>query len=117
MDILLNIGLARPDGGHSDASTVLRTLRARGFHHTDAKLHVSNTEETVVAKLESTDAPIRQVRQQLYYVANDLGQDCIAVLFDDAAGEPEGALIGPRAAAWGEFDPAQFLLLDGTRLG
>ena len=117
MDILVNIGLARPDGGHSDASTVFRALRARGFHHTDAKLHVSDSEETVVARLESTDAPLRQVRQQLFYVANDLGQDCIAVLFDDAAGEPEGALIGPRAHAWGEFNPAFFLLLDGSRLG
>lgn len=116
MDILINIGLARPDGRHSDASTVIRALRARGFHHTEAKLHVSNTEETIVAKLESTDAPIRQVRQQLYYVASDLGQDCIAVLFDDAAGEPVGTLVGPRCHKWGAFDPAQFLLLDGSRL-
>lgn len=125
MNVLINIGLAKPDGSHMAASTALAAVRARGLNWDEAKLHTSSTEETVVLKLV-IDEPLvtrtlgvnvrRSFTRSIGYVANDLGQDCIAVLFDDDAGEPEGALIGPRAAAWGQFDPAQFLLLDGSRL-
>jgi hypothetical protein len=41
----------------------------------------------------------------LYGVANSLGQDCIAVMYEDG----NGACIGPRADRW-PFDPKSFNL-------
>lgn len=41
----------------------------------------------------------------LYGVANSLGQDCIAVLYEDGAGR----CVGPRADRW-PFDPQHFNL-------
>lgn len=46
--------------------------------------------------------PLRD--EEVYRIAERLGQDCIAVR--DRRG---GRLIGPRAAAWGPFDPSRFL--------
>lgn len=43
----------------------------------------------------------------------ELKQDCIAVYRELTGG---GALVGPRADAWGPFNPEYFLLLDGRRL-
>jgi hypothetical protein len=45
--------------------------------------------------------------------ANELGQECIALYYP---GAEFGQLIGPRAAAWGEFNPEFFLMPDGTRM-
>lgn len=73
MDFLVNIGLARPDGGQNSASTTLRTLRERlGSSHTAARLHVSDTEETVVAKFDRTVEYAkgrREIERQLGFVA------------------------------------------------
>ena len=49
----------------------------------------------------------------LYRVAQRLQQDCIAV-YDETL--QRGQLVGPRASAWGTFNPSFFLNLDGTRL-
>lgn len=114
MDVLINISLARPDGLQMAASTALKALRERlGCTHDAARLHVSDSEETIVVRYGHTLAyakGYRWIAQQVGFVANDLGQDCIAFLY-----EGKGQLVGPRCAT-DEFNPTKFLLLDGTRL-
>lgn len=39
-------------------------------------------------------------------ISEVFNQDCVAVLYDDG----EGKLVGPRAEAWGEFNPSYFTL-------
>lgn len=44
------------------------------------------------------------LQQDLFTLARETRQDCIAVVNADG----KGRLIGPRAAAWGEFNPEYF---------
>lgn len=108
MEVILNIGLDSVNG-NVGIGTALRQLHNGGFVTLDYAVHYSDTERTLVARCETggmVETPVR-------HLATVLGQDCIAVwlpLFQ------RGELYGPRAAAWGEFNPEFFLQLDGTRL-
>ena len=68
----------------------------------------SATEKTVVAQY--TD--VKEVLSQLYLLAHDLGQDCIAYSVQDGDGKPlGGALVGQYAHEWnyGIFDAGYFI--------
>jgi hypothetical protein len=49
----------------------------------------------------------------LHQLAEELHQDCIAVLFDCDTGF--GELVGPRSEVYGKFDLAKFERLDRKR--
>ncbi len=57
--------------------------------------------------------PAGAFENTIYDLALLLNQDAIAVYLPDFG---HGALIGPRAEAWGNFNPEFFLLPDGSRL-
>jgi len=120
MAYILNIGLARKGNSNIGLGTVLRELVQSGFIVGAYKVCVSDTEATVVAEVALQVAPSRSATFQeackpLHHLAVLLGQDCIAIAnYYEKYGE--GALIGPRADKWGEFNPEYFLLLDGSRL-
>jgi hypothetical protein len=65
----------------------------------------SATEPTLVADVDGLNA------SGAYAVAEHLKQDAVAT-WDGR----DGFLIGPSAHAWGSFDPAFFLGLDGRAL-
>ena len=108
MKTILNIGLAREGNKNIGVGTVLRELGQRGFQLYEYLIWHSATEVTVVAEVEANMST-----SPFYYLAQVLGQDCIAVYRPDLQ---KGRLIGPKAEAWGEFNPEFFIQLDGTRL-
>ena len=68
----------------------------------------SATEKTVVAQYED----VREVVSELYELAHELGQDCIAYSIQDDDGNVlGGALVGKYAHEWnhGIFDAAYFI--------
>ena len=106
MTALVNIGLASK-AGPIPARIALGTLAAiGGASIAAASVQQSDSEPTLVAELRR---PLTAAAA--FAVAERLHQDCIAQ-FDGR----DGYLIGPNASAWGEFDPAFFLTLDGSRL-
>lgn len=108
---ILNIGLNTTDGAIT-IEEARKTLRAYGFSILREALLESDTEPTLVAEVATGFATTLTVLQLLYQVSEELKQDCIAV-YRELTG---GALVGPRADAWGPFNPEYFLLLDGRRL-
>ena len=108
---ILNIGLNTADGAIA-VEEARKTLRAYGFSILREALLESDTEPTLVAEVATRFATTITVLQPLYQVSEELKQDCIAVY----RGLTGGALVGPRADAWGPFNPEYFLLLDGRRL-
>ena len=109
---ILNIGLNTADGAIA-IEEARKVLRAYGFSILREALLESDTEPTLVAEVATGFATTLTVLQLLYQVSEELKQDCIAVYRGLTRG---GALIGPRAAEWGPFNPEFFLLLDGRRL-
>ena len=109
---ILNIGLNRASGGVVTPEQARQVLRAYGFSILREALLESDTEPTLVAEVATGFATTLTVLRLLHRVAEELDQDCIAV-YRELTG---GALIGPRADAWGPFNPEYFLLLDGRRL-
>ena len=106
MKVTLNIGLARNDGrDDNSAGDTLSVLFAGGWLDKVYQLRIatSETERTLVIQCEAGGGPLGF---GLYPVADSLAQDCIAVRNDDTG---EGALLGPQAAKWGEFNPDYFL--------
>lgn len=108
---ILNIGLNTAVGAITP-DEARETLRAYGFSILRDAVLESDTEPTLVAEVATGFATALTVLQLLYQVSEELKQDCIAV-YRELIG---GALIGPRAAEWGPFNPEFFLLLDGRRL-
>jgi hypothetical protein len=107
-NLLLNIGLARGDGGNISVGTVLREVYQAGKLVTYAAHH-SDTEQTVIAFVSiEGDYPAK-----INHLCVLWGQDCIAAYNPVTKA---GELIGPKAAEWGEFNPEFFVLLDGSRL-
>lgn len=112
MRMLLNVGLEQ--GSTGTFNSVDDTLAVLGMH-VHVRYHAlveSDTEPTVVVLAEDSIGPT-SVRGALYAVAQALGQQAIAV-WDPMT--QRGALVGPQADAWGEFNPAFFILPSGRRL-
>lgn len=102
----VNVGLNTPDGRGITAEDVRVALRDTGVRIVKDAVHQSDTEETVVAKLNRALTP-----EEAHALAERLHQDAIAQTVGDA-----GELHGPKAADWRPFDPAHFLTLEGKRL-
>lgn len=106
---LLNIGLhvgQAPYLTYLPVFSALRTVRHHGGVFRDSAVRKSGTEDTLVIDL---DEPLNA--RVLAELSSALNQEAIAQ-WSSRGGE----LRGPKAEAWGEFDPSQFLLLDGRRL-
>jgi hypothetical protein len=112
MEVIINVGLAVGTNGNIGFGTVLRELAQAGFTVRRYNLLHSETEPTIVARavFPGNDTHLHRMAAA---VALLLSQDCIAVYVPTTG---NGFLAGPRAAAWGVFDPTQFILPDGTRL-
>lgn len=117
MIIELNIGLNVTNGDNSVHGRISRHGRALQFLRNSAylasvsgtRLVQSATEETLVVKLTLDTWSIAETRQELFELAQFLEQDCVAVYNPSAF---SGELVGPNAAAWGEFNPEFFLRYD-----
>ena len=116
MRFILNIGLAgvlpRVDYRNrpmTPAEVAFDAVKALNFKTWSCTLLQSDTEPTIVVSANHTG----DVAACTNWLAEKLNQDCIAVF--DTEGDKTG-LYGPRAAAWGDFNPEFFLLADGTRL-
>lgn len=112
MKLILNIGLARAGKPDIGPCTALRVLREAGFLVEASKLEQSDTERTLVAVVERRNLTDRFGHR----VAQALEQDCIAAYNPAIKGRVAGSLLGPKAAAWGAFNPAFFIMPDGRRL-
>lgn len=114
MIIELNIGLNVTSGDNSVHALISRQIRALQFLRNSAyltnvlnnRLARSETEETLVVKLNASSGAENRIRQELFELAEYLEQDCIAVY--NATGW-SGELVGPNAAAWGAFNPDYFI--------
>ena len=119
MTIILNIGLARNDNqpNHTQLE-VINELTRSGLPVRTCVVVQSETEMTAVVRLAYagvTRHSAGSLRHTLHLVACFLHQDCVAV-YDERAAGSGGYLVGPRASAWGEFNPTLFLLEDGRPL-
>lgn len=113
MDLILNIGLNSRTNGNIGTGTVIREViscfgaAAVTFKHSD-------TELTCIACVSvNPDLRFDNLENRIHALARLLGQECIAAWVPFSQ---RGFLIGPNAKAWGEFNPAFFILPDGTRL-
>ena len=115
MEVILNIGLAREGASDIAKNAVINETDAafRGAAYV-YRFHESDTETTAVVYADDNGLDANQVSLIVDRLARKLGQDCIAVYYPEAG---HGALVGPNAAKWGEFNPSFFLLRDGSRLG
>ncbi len=96
-----NIGLNVTDKEPNTVEHVLSTLKAAGIEPDRYEVKQSGTEPTLVAQIPKTDdATVAKI-------SDALSQDAIAVQNPDGSGK----LLGPRAAAWGDFNPEFFLPL------
>ncbi len=112
-NFILNIGLNSETDGPITPARALAALMANDIRIESDVVLNSDTEPTLVATVTMYDFPALCWRK-LHQVANDLHQDCIAAWNPESM---KGALIGPRAAKWGDFNPALFIMPDGSRLG
>ena len=111
--MILNIGLDVATGGRLCVSDVAAVLHQHHVPVLAIREHHSDTEATAVVRLSCMPEVIAAAMAAAYGIAEDLGQDCIAIYNPLIA---VGQLIGPRADKWGMFDPSCFLLPDGSRL-
>lgn len=105
MNALINIGLRR--GRYGADVPMAEVLEAMKEVDVDLMKHAevpadANSEPTCIAFVERANPA------KLYRLSEMLGQDCIAVYNLDNC---EGRLIGPDAAAWGEFNRDYFKVL------
>lgn len=112
MDFILNIGLKSDTLGDISVALAKQMLWAADLLIKIETVVQSDTEPTLVVMVTSINGPAFTLAN-LRQLAIDLGQDCIAVYRPQVG---RGALIGPKAAEWGPFNPQYFFLLDGTRL-
>ena len=113
MIIELNIGLNVTNGDNSDefrahrATTALKALACGAYTQNilGSRRAQSGTEDTLIVKLSVSSGSEQRLRQELFGLSEFLLQDCIAVY--NATGW-SGELVGPNAAAWGEFNPEFF---------
>lgn len=117
MLVHLNIGLASEAYGIVAANSVLQVLANHGFFIRTSETLDSDTEPTLVVVadwgLNTYCKPGVTLDEACYKVAELAGQDCLAAWLPEWR---QGRLIGPRAAAWGEFNPEFFITPEGSRL-
>ena len=114
MKITLNIGLARegkPNLTADEAAQAIRAVLSAGVVRFNQV--VSDTEPTLIVACVGEPKLMGVYMDQVYRTAVALDQDCIAVYWPEVK---SGALIGPNAEAWGEFNPKFFFDADGNRL-
>jgi len=101
-----NIGLHSAKLGNVPLSLVFDRCRSRGLYVLQSQVekvqHGHGTEQTLVGRWLANG---HGFFDRVFLLAQDLGQDCIAVRYGDGTGE----LIGPHAEDWGEFNPAYFV--------
>lgn len=112
MRLILNIGLDVQATRTLAAHVALQIVAANDFRVGRHAVIQSDTEPTLVVEVGVFDFPAL-AWEKLKQISIDLHQDCVAA-YNPTSGK--GALIGPKAADWGPFNPAFFFLLDGTRL-
>lgn len=113
MSFTLNIGQACADGRVNTVAAVMHAVRSAGLVPMGRSVTLnSDTEPTVVLRVRNGYSYV-PMAVRLAGLAEDLGQDCIAAYNEQTA---NGALYGPRAAAWGTFNPEFFFMPDGTRM-
>ena len=103
MSAILNIGLKRNDGrGTIEAHDVSCDLAAFQLAPVDLGLAMSDTEATLIVSVcrWPTDTMVE-------FLCNKYAQDCIAGYSPRFA---HGALMGPKAAERGPFNPELFVL-------
>lgn len=116
--VALNIGMNTSDKfGHPSYTMALARVQKRildaGLSILTLAVTQSNTEPTVYAVVQD-DAPLSRwsLHHRITSMAEDLHQDCIAVVplvhGTNLLNHDMGALVGPHAAAWGEYDPQFF---------
>lgn len=112
MSYILNIGLNIPGTDKAlPAVTALGAVKLMLGEPVTVNLRASDTEATLVLTYEHAFIPA----DFLPSLSEMLLQDCIAMMPE---GNPAGGqLYGPKAAEWGPFNPAYFILPDGTRAG
>lgn len=113
MRVLLNIGLAIGATASVSAHVAEEILKANGFVISRTAIVQSDTEPTLVADVSFLPFTGRALGEAIYETATDLKQEAIGAWLP---GFKKGRLIGPKADAWGEFDPALFFMLDGKRM-
>ena len=105
--LILNIGLRRSDNGDLLSYLLVeQSLRDTGLDVRDFKLFQSDSEPTAVVVIKDQDLVC-------YEIALLFKQEAVAVY------NPQykiGVLEGPKADAWGPFNPQFFLMPDGRRL-
>lgn len=104
----MNIGLHSAVLGNLDPQRALSALYRAEFIVLAHAVHQSSTEPTLVAVVYNRGS--HDIEPRVYELAQSLGQECIA--YCDSA--RVGKVVGPEP--WGEFDPSQFVLLNGARL-
>lgn len=113
--ILLNIGLAgngQTLDEHLVSESVAELVNGVGSFCALVQSHTEPTlvVEFVTAELDAAGVSILDVADTICRLWD---QDCVALYH---TGLRRGLLIGPRAAAWGPFNPNYFFLLDGRSL-
>ena len=114
MNIELNIGLDVPSATNTPASRDMLAVRAtayltgafagvavRRYQSSYQQDGVTVTEAGIAVRLTAD----RSVEWMIASLAAMLEQDCIGVLDADTGA---GVLVGPKAADWGDFNPAFF---------
>lgn len=119
MIIELNIGLDIAGSANTPSMHDSREVFALAFlkrsAYTQNILEIrraqSGTEQTLAVQLRVSSGAENRIRGEIEQLAHDLDQDCIA-LYNWT--KYRGELIGPRAAAWGEFNPEFFIRADAS---
>lgn len=104
MSFLLNIGVTRTSG----IFTVMRAVRAAGLIQHQTVLHRG----TLVLEL-SVSGAFTDETKVVTALAKKLKRDCIAYYHVQI---DVGRLLGPKADAWGAFDPKRFVMPNGSKL-
>ena len=105
----INVGL-QANGRDIRPADARAVLRACGLPIVQSNVLCSDSEPTLIAIVQVEQFVLEAA---INNVCEALDQDCIAVMDMTTR---QGRLIGPRAAAWGTFNPAYFLTLTGRRL-
>lgn len=111
----LNIGLLGATRGLIRAEDARAAIVEAGLTLIASRVHHGADEAVLVAQV-GCGATQRDVHRCAYRIAELLDQDCIAVWWPFHVLDNYGELIGPRAAAWGHFQPNLFRTMEGGTL-